>query len=108
MTQSVLTFKLLPGRRQDFIDTFIRIQVLETSSFQAGYLGGQLHVDLDDPERAVVIARWESRAAYQGWLDNPVRETIGDQLEPFLADDPSGSIYELVHDVAPETAVSGT
>jgi len=105
MTQSVLTFTLLPGRRQHFIDTFARLEVLETSSFQAGYRGGQLHVDLDDPDTAVVTAQWDSRAAYQGWLENPVRETIGDQLEEFLAQEPSGHVYELVLEVAPQTPV---
>jgi quinol monooxygenase YgiN len=79
--------------------------VLQTSSFQAGYRGGQLHVDLDDPDTAMVIAQWDSRAAYQGWLENPVRDTIGDQLQPFLADEPRGRVLELVLDVAPETPV---
>jgi quinol monooxygenase YgiN len=106
MTQSVLTFTLLPHRRQDFIDAFARLEVLPTSSFQAGYRGGQLHVDLDDPDTAMVTAQWDSRAAYQGWLENPVRETIGEQLQPFLADEPSGRVFELVLDVAPRTPVT--
>jgi quinol monooxygenase YgiN len=103
MTQSVLTFKLLPGKRQEFIDTFLRIEVLAKSSFQDGFLGGQLHVDVRDPDRAVVTAQWDSPAAYQGWLDNPIRETIGDELEPFLAEDPSGGLVETVIEVDPQT-----
>jgi quinol monooxygenase YgiN len=108
MTQSVLTFKLLPGKRQEFIDTFLRIEVLQQSSFQAGYLGGQLHFDVDDPEIAMVTAQWESPAAYQGWLDNPVRETIGEQLEPFFAEDPTGRVVKSVIDIAPETEPGGS
>jgi quinol monooxygenase YgiN len=99
MTESVLRFALLPGRRDDFIETFTRIQVLETSRNQAGWRGGRLLVDAEDPDAATVIARWDSPAAYQGWLDNPVRERIGDQLEPFLAEDPQGRVLELVHEV---------
>jgi quinol monooxygenase YgiN len=99
MTQSVLRFALLPGRRDDFVATFRRIRVLETSSHQAGWRGGQLLVDVEDADAAMVIARWDSPAAYQGWLDNPVREEIGDQLEPFLAADPQGCVVDLVHEV---------
>jgi heme-degrading monooxygenase HmoA len=100
MTQSVLRFSLLPGRRDDFVATFGRIEVLETSSGQAGFQGGQLLVDVEDPDAAIVIARWDSPAAYQGWLDNPVREVIGEQLRPFLVDDPEGRVLDLVHEVA--------
>lgn len=99
MTQSVLRFALLPGRRDEFVETFRRLQVLETSSHQAGWQGGQLLVDVEDPDAALVIARWESPAAYQGWLDNPVREEIGDQLEPFLAADPQGGVVDVVYEV---------
>ena len=99
MTQSLLRFALLPGRRDEFVETFRRIHVLETSSHQAGWRGGQLLVDVSDPDAAMVIARWDSPAAYQGWLDNPVREEIGDQLEPFLAADPEGCVVDLVHEV---------
>jgi quinol monooxygenase YgiN len=99
MTQSVLRFALLPGKRDEFLQTFRRLQVLETSSRQAGWRGGQLLVDVEDPDAAMVIARWDSPAAYQGWLDNPVREEIGDQLEPFLAEDPQGCVVDVVHEV---------
>ncbi len=108
MTQSILTFKILPGKRQEFIDTFLRIQVLEQSSFQAGYQGGQLYFDATDPDIAVVTAQWDSPAAYQGWLDNPVRELIGEQIGPFFAQDTSGRVVELVTDVAPLTQVTAT
>jgi heme-degrading monooxygenase HmoA len=100
MTQSVLRFALLPGRRDDFVETFGRIRVLETSSGQAGFRGGQLLVDAEDPDAALVIARWDSPAAYRGWLDNPVREDIGEQLRPFLVDDPQGRVFDVVREVS--------
>ena len=46
-----------------------------------------------------MIARWDSPAAYQGWLDNPAREEIGDQLEPFLTTDPQGGLVDVVYEV---------
>jgi quinol monooxygenase YgiN len=99
MTQSVIRFDLLPGRRDDFVDTVSRLAVLETSSGQAGFRGGQLLVDVEDPDAAMVIAQWDSPAAYRGWLENPVREEIGEQLRPFLTEDPDGRAFELVHEV---------
>jgi heme-degrading monooxygenase HmoA len=100
MTQSVLRFALLPGRRDDFVETFRRIEVLETSSALPGYRGGQLFADVEDPDTALVTAQWDSPAAYQEWLDHPAREEIGEQLRPFWAEDPQGAVFELVHDVA--------
>jgi quinol monooxygenase YgiN len=106
MTQSVLTFNILPGKRQEFIDTFLRLEVLPKSSFQAGFGGGQLHFDVQDPDVAMVTAQWDSADAYQGWLDNPIRETLGAELDPFLAEEPSGRLVETVVDVAPLTPFS--
>jgi heme-degrading monooxygenase HmoA len=99
MTQSVLRFALQPGKREEFVATFRRLAVLETSSHQAGWRGGQLLLDVSDPDAALVIARWDSPAAYQGWLDNPAREEIGGRLEPFLATDPQGGLVDLVYEV---------
>jgi quinol monooxygenase YgiN len=101
MTQSILRFALLPGRRDDFIETFTRIEVLGASSAQSGFRRGQLLVDVDDPDSALVIADWDSPASYQGWLDNPVREDIGEQLRPFWDGDPEGQVLELVQEVRP-------
>jgi quinol monooxygenase YgiN len=99
MTQSVLRFALLPGRRDDFIETFTRIEVLKASRDQAGFRGGRLLVDVDDPDTALVIAEWDSPASYQGWLDNPAREDIGEQLSPFWDGDPEGRLFDLVQEV---------
>jgi quinol monooxygenase YgiN len=99
MTQSVLRFALLPGRRDDFLDTFTRIGVLRASRAQPGFRLAQLLVDVEDPDAALVIADWDSPASYQGWLDSPIREDIGEQLRPFLADDPEGRVFELVQEV---------
>jgi quinol monooxygenase YgiN len=106
MTRSVLVFTLLPGQRDAFVATFRRLRVLEQSSHQAGFRRGQLHVRADGTDEALVTADWDSPAAYQGWLDNPVRETIGEELAPFLADEPKGRVFEVIEDVVPSTGGS--
>jgi heme-degrading monooxygenase HmoA len=106
MTRSVIYFHFdRPGARAEFLETFQRISVLEVSSFQDGYLGGQLHVAIGDEHLAMVIADWESPESYQGWLDNPDRETVGEQLRAFLTSEPVGQVFEVVHEVAPRTPV---
>lgn len=103
MVRSVLTFTLRPGQRDEFVDTFRRLGVLEISSFQPGFLGAQLHLDLADPDLALVTATWESAAAYQGWLDNPVRDTLSAELDPLLIGEPRGGLFERAHEVGPQT-----
>lgn len=107
MTRSVLFFPLLPGRRDAFVETFTRLRVLERSSRMPGFLRGQLHVRTDGADEALVTADWESPAAYQGWLDNPEREGIGEQLAPFLAGEPEPRVFEVIEDVVPTEGSAG-
>ncbi|MGH2935809.1 MAG: antibiotic biosynthesis monooxygenase family protein [Gaiellaceae bacterium] len=99
MTRSVLVFALLPGQVDAFVETFTRLRVLERSSRMPGFRRGQLHVRVDGADEVLVTADWDSPAAYQGWLDNPEREGIGEQLAPFLAADPEPRVFEVIEDV---------
>ena len=101
MTRSVLVFRLLPGRRDEFVAGMRRLEVLRRASRQPGFRGSQLHVSVDDPDEALVTADWDSPDAYQGWLDNPVRAEIQAELGPLLAEEPVPRIYEVVEDARP-------
>jgi heme-degrading monooxygenase HmoA len=101
MTRSVLVFKLLPGRRDDFVAGMQRLDVLRRASGQPGFRGSQLHVSLDDEDEALVTADWDSPDAYQGWLDNPVRAEIQAELGSLLAAEPVPRLYEIVANAAP-------
>jgi len=106
MTHSVLRFSLKPGVRDEFVQTFRELEVLAVSSALPGFRNGQLHLDVEDPDSAMVIAAWDSPEAYQGWLDSPAREAIGDRLEPFWAQPPEGRVVTLVQEVGPGPGVS--
>lgn len=106
MTHSVLNFSLKPGTRDAFVETFRELEVLAVSSRLPGYRGGQLHVDVEDPDRATVIAAWDSPELYRGWLDSSEREAIGERLEPFWAGPPEGRVLRLVQEVGPAAAVT--
>ena len=101
MTRSVLLFSILPGRRDEFVAGFRRLEVLRCASLQPGFRRGQLHVRVDGSDEALVIADWDSPEAYQGWLDNPVRSEIQAELGPLLAADPVPRVFEVVEDVGP-------
>jgi quinol monooxygenase YgiN len=103
VTRSVIQFNIKPGQRDRFLEHFVRTGVLETSSFQAGYLGAQLMSSTSEPDIAIVIADWESPEAYQGWLDNPERERVGNPLDQYLDPSPEGQSFTLVHAVSPQT-----
>ena len=101
MTRSVLVFTIHPGRRDEFVAGFRRLEVLLRASVQPGFRRAQLHVPVDDRDEALVTADWDSPEAYQGWLDNPVRAEIQAELGPLLAADPEPRVYEVVEDVVP-------
>jgi heme-degrading monooxygenase HmoA len=101
VTRSVLFFSLRPGRRDEFVAGFARLEVLRRAGSQPGFRRAQLHLRVDGADEALVIADWDSLEAYRGWLDNPVRAQIQAELGPLLAADPEPRVYEVVEDVAP-------
>lgn len=102
MTRSVLVFTTLPGRLDDFVATFRRLEVLRRASRQPGFRRSQLHVRVDGADEALVTADWDSPEAYQGWLDNPVRAELQAEIGPLLAAEPEPRVYEVVEAVVRE------
>jgi len=96
LTRSVLVIRAKPGRREALVELFARLNVLELASRQEGFVSSELQVPTDDDEHVLVTALWTSPAAYQGWLDNPVRETMRADLEELAAADPEPKVYEIV------------
>jgi heme-degrading monooxygenase HmoA len=90
---SVLRLPAHPGA--DLATAFARLEIFEHSRRSGGFLGGRLlrSVDGDD---FLVIAEWVDAAAYQGWLDNPIRPELGEQLMPMLTTDDvtPGELFE--------------
>ena len=91
---SVLRLRARPG--VDLAAVFADLEIFEHSERSGGFLGGRLLRPIDG-DSFLVIAEWVDAAAYQGWLDNPIRVELSGQLEPLLADDvASGEVYEEV------------
>jgi heme-degrading monooxygenase HmoA len=96
-TRSVLTIRTKPGRRDELVELFTRLQILEKASRQEGFISSEVQVPVDgDDDHVLVTAEWTSAEAYQGWLDNPVREEMRPELERLADGEPEGRVYEIV------------
>ena len=84
------------GRRDDVVELFARLGILELSSGVPGFLGAELQVAADGSDELLVTATWENEAAYDTWLASPVREQMRPALEELLAESPAPRVYEVV------------
>jgi quinol monooxygenase YgiN len=91
---SILRLRAREGA--DLAAAYAQIEIFEHSRRSGGFLGGRLLRELDGGGY-LVMAEWEDVAAYQGWLDNPMRREVNTGLEPLLLDDvASGELFEEV------------
>lgn len=96
--RSLLTFRVRPSMRDEAARTFVQGRVLEEcAQAVAGFLGGELILSQEEPDLMHVTALWVNEAAYQLWLASAVRAAQGPALAPFLADEPSAVLLQIVH-----------
>jgi quinol monooxygenase YgiN len=96
VVRSVLVLRARSGRRDDVVALFARLDVLREASAVPGFVAAELQVSADGSDELLVTATWESAAAYDTWLESPVRERMRPVLEELLAEPPAGRVYELV------------
>jgi quinol monooxygenase YgiN len=96
MVRSLLVLRARPGRRDDVVTLFERLGVLREASAVPGFLAGELHVAADGSDELLVTATWASAAAYDAWLESPVRERLRPSLEELLVEPPMPRVFELV------------
>ena len=93
---SLLHIPVEAGKEDEFVATFARLRVFASSDEGGGFRGARLLRPVGEGDTTfVVVAEWDSAAAYQGWLDNPVRETLGSELEPFVAGEVRGGAFSV-------------
>jgi heme-degrading monooxygenase HmoA len=98
--RSILYMKAAPGRRDELVAAFRRLEVLETASRQAGFVESTVHLSLDDPDELMVIATWATRDDYAGWLASPARARLSAEVPELIAENgPAGRVFEVVHHV---------
>jgi quinol monooxygenase YgiN len=95
LARSLLYMQPREGRRNELIALFERLGVPERALQQDGCLSVELQVAPDESEPVLVTALWSHRDAYDGWLANPWRESVGPELEALLTDPPEGTVYDI-------------
>ena len=99
-TRSILFIRTKPGRRDELVELFTRLEILEKASRQEGFISSEVQVPVDDDDHIVVTATWTSPDAYRGWLENPIREEMRPELERLAAGEPESRVYEIVKTLA--------
>ena len=95
LARSLLYMQPLEGRRDELIALFERLGVPERALQQDGCLSVELQVAPEESEPVLVTALWSHRDAYDGWLANPWRESVGPELEALLTDPPESTVYDI-------------
>jgi heme-degrading monooxygenase HmoA len=94
---SVLRLRVREGAGPELVRRFAELEIFEHSRRGGGFRGGRLLRPLTGDGAYLVVAEWDSAAAYRGWLDNPVRAELGEQLEPLIDGEvASGELFEEV------------
>ena len=95
MARSLLYMQPVEGRRDELIALFERLDVPERALQQDGCLSVELQVAPEESQPVLVTALWSHREAYDGWLANPWRESVGAELEALLTEPPEGTVYDI-------------
>src|SRR5688500_1719530 len=94
--RSVLFLQAKPGMRGELVEVFRRIDIPGNALRQEGCLSVEVQMPPDEDGPLLVTALWTHRAAYDGWLANPGRESSGSELAPFLDGEGHGVVYNIV------------
>jgi heme-degrading monooxygenase HmoA len=93
----VLNLRAKPGRRDEVVALYERLGVLREASAVPGFVSAELQVAADGSDDLLVTATWESAAAYDAWVESPVRERMRPAFEELLVELPAGGrVYEVV------------
>jgi heme-degrading monooxygenase HmoA len=100
-THSILRIPVREEAEQQFTQAFKDLGVFRHASDIDGFRGGRLFRPTTDGEPFVVIASWDGPDAYESWLQAPVRDELVRTIEPLLAGEMSGGVYEVADEVGP-------
>lgn len=94
MFRTVLILKSTPDNAQKVIDHYAEFEVMAEGIRQAGALECELCVSVDDPGDFIVTSLWPDEAAYQTWIDHPVRAKVTADILDYMPV-MSGKVYRV-------------
>ncbi len=63
---------------------------------QPGYVSGETFLNIEVPGEYLVISTWASLAQWTGWLNNPARAAVQDQIDALLGEATLYQVYQHV------------
>ncbi|MFC1407251.1 MULTISPECIES: antibiotic biosynthesis monooxygenase family protein [Streptacidiphilus] len=75
-----LSLRTAPGRRDELVDYYGSVGILEAS----GALAAQVLIPADEPDTVVVTALWADAGAYTAWQNSPRRQEYALAMEQFF------------------------
>ncbi len=87
----LITRRFKKGNIVKVIDLLKRIRSKALN--QPGYITGETLYGVDDPDKLVVIATWESQEDWERWKNDPQRKAIDDELEELLLEPTSYEVF---------------
>ena len=85
----MLELYVLPGSEKALASAYDELSVFERARESGGFRAGRLLEPSEPGRPMLVISEWDDAESYERWLTNPVREELGDHLEPMLTGDPT-------------------
>jgi heme-degrading monooxygenase HmoA len=93
---SVLRVPVRAGDEARLAEAYARHEIFARARESGGFRSGRLLRPVAPGDPFLVVADWDDGAAYQRWLDNPVRAELAAHLEPLLVGPLEGALYEEV------------
>jgi heme-degrading monooxygenase HmoA len=66
---------------------------------QAGWIGGQIAIPLDSPNRRVIIGTWQTRAHWEAWHTDPAFTTTRRRIDGLEEDAREEWWHEVIEDI---------
>lgn len=97
---SMLMVKAIPDQGEQSAQAFIQRRCIEESAETIpGFQHGELLRSTTEPDLLCVLCSWDDEAAYQQWLDSPLRaKQLPDLAEVFTGDIQS-LMFQTIHTV---------
>jgi quinol monooxygenase YgiN len=93
--KAISEFTIQPGRRDEFVRMFDDLVGQHLDSMRsAGCHSATVHVVVDNPDKAVEIAEWDSAEARADVLQNPDAMAAFAPLFELMAEPPSTTVIE--------------
>ena len=95
---SHIRFDVKPGQREAFLDAFAATGMLTRPTSVTGFCWGKL-VEATDGSHFMVIAAWETEAAYAQWQSTAMKDVDRDAVIAFvetLSNPAPGKLFRIV------------